>query len=101
MCTVTRISISSLSLWPRGERFAVEGGPVLPQRPARQVARFSPRDAHNDVAVPGEGVLPVELRGTRRVIGMRVVHPDDVQPPRPCLPLSHEQVARLDEVAVV
>src|SRR6516162_7922738 len=52
---------------------------IVVQTPRSCVARPTLLDAHNDIAIPWPGVIPVIFTGTGRGVGMGMIPPDQFQ----------------------
>src|SRR4030042_2040969 len=64
------------------DRLGIEPLPIFSKDPARQVSRLALRDRKNNVRIPRPSVVAVVIRGPRRMVGMGMVIPHHIQPPR-------------------
>src|SRR5206468_4502675 len=83
-----------------GDRLLIEGPAVMCQDPALELAGPAVPYADDHIRQPGPGVLAVEGGRGRRVVGVRMVHPDDVESVALQLLLSAPERLRIDEIAV-
>src|SRR2546430_10279548 len=74
--------------------------PVVVQPPRSHVLWLALRHADDDVAVPRPGVIAIVLARTRRMIRVRVIPANNIQPLLPCGLFRIEYVLRRDGKAV-
>src|SRR5437660_1123303 len=66
------------------DTFGRKGLAIVTQAPRSHILRRAMVHADDDVAIPRPGVILIILAGLRRMIRMRMIPPDDLQPLRLC-----------------
>src|SRR5215471_17353267 len=67
-----------LGIVRRRELFRVEGGAILSQTPRGHILWDARANGNDYVRERGPRMIQVELRRTRRVVGMRMIEPEEV-----------------------
>src|SRR6184192_1475472 len=75
----------------------VEAGTVLFQKPDGHICGRALRNRNDDVGEVRPRVIEVVLRRPRRMIGMRMVEPEQLSAELPCLPFGLAVVGRPHE----